>query len=99
MVRFILKVNYFSLVNYSEQEADNAGLMLLRLLIKLKVKEVAMAGFDGFSQDPHQNYYDEQYINSTVTEVFESRNRSVGHQLAQLMKSININFLTPTRYV
>ncbi len=93
------KVNYFSLVNYSEQEADNAGLMLLRLLIKLKVKEVAMAGFDGFSQDPHQNYYDEQYINSTVTEVFESRNRSVGHQLAQLMKSININFLTPTRYV
>lgn len=96
---FHWRVNYGSLVEPNQEESDNAGLMLLRLLKKIGVRDVAIAGYDGFSQDVHENYCDDQYINSTITEIFAERNQNVGKQLRQMCQTMNICFLTPTRYL
>ena len=93
------RVDYTSLINPGHSEADNAGLMLLRLMLRMDIKEVFFAGYDGFSQDLHENYYDDQLINNTITEIFQERNRSISEQLQVLGKQLNIHFLTPTLYV
>ena len=92
-------VNYTSLINPGHSETDNAGLMLLRLLQKLGFTDIHFAGYDGFDVDIHENYYDDQLINNTITEIFVERNKSVSEQLQVLMKTMQIHFLTPTRYV
>lgn len=94
-----MHVDYASLIHPGQSESDNAGLMLLRLLTRIGAKDVYMAGYDGFSEDIHENYCDEQLINSSVTEIFTERNHSVGEQLLSIMKQINVHFLTPSRYV
>ncbi len=43
-------INYFSLLNESENAKDNAGLMLINLLIKLKSNKVFLIGFDGYGE-------------------------------------------------
>jgi len=94
-----MRVDYASLIQPGQSESDNAGLMLLRLLTRIGEKDVYIAGYDGFSDDIHENYCDEQLINSSVTEIFTERNHSVAEQLLSIMKRINIHFLTPSRYV
>ena len=93
------RVDYTTLINPGHSESDNAGLMLLRLLLRMGVKEVTFAGYDGFALDIHENYYDDKLINNTITEIFQERNKSVSEQLQILSKQMQINFLTPTRYV
>jgi len=91
-------VDYSSLTEPNQAEPDNAGLMLLRLLVRVGIGQVTIAGFDGFSEDIHENYVDERMINNTVTEIFAERNANVKAQLEALKNKIQINFLTPTRY-
>jgi len=94
-----MRVDYTSLIHPGQSESDNAGLMLLRMLIRIGKKDVYIAGYDGFSEDIHENYCDEQLINSSITEIFMERNHSVSEQLVSIMKQINVHFLTPSRYV
>ena len=96
---FFDRVDYTTLINPGHSESDNAGLMLLRLLLRMGIKEVTFAGYDGFALDIHENYYDDKLINNTITEIFQERNNSVSEQLHILSKQMRISFLTPTRYV
>ena len=50
------RVDYRRLLNHLEPVWDNAGLMLVKLLIQLGVKELYLAGVDGYSHDPGENY-------------------------------------------
>jgi len=93
------KVDYSSLTKPGQPESDNAGLMLLRLLIRLGVQKVHIAGFDGFSEDIHQNYVDEKLINNSITEFFSDRNANVHTQLSEIAGQIELNFITPSLYV
>lgn len=47
----VYTVSFSSLVKCGWEHLDNSTLMLLRLLDKLDVREIAIAGFDGYSAD------------------------------------------------
>ena len=51
-------INFNLLVKRGWEHFDNATIMCLRLLNKVHVSDVALAGFDGFSEDISKNYYD-----------------------------------------
>lgn len=51
-------INFNAVIKRGWQHFDNAGIMALRLLDKLHVKEVAIAGFDGFTSNRDLNYAD-----------------------------------------
>ena len=51
-----LKVNYSDLINTVDKVNDNAGLMAIKMMINLGVKEIYLAGFDGYSYLSEQNY-------------------------------------------
>lgn len=53
---FTYVLNYSSLIDMETEIPDNSLIMLLRCLEKLGVKEIGLAGFDGYSEDKI-NYY------------------------------------------
>ena len=53
---FYLRVNYADLLNKIEAVEDNAGLMAIKFLIDIGVKEIYIAGMDGYSRNANENY-------------------------------------------
>ena len=57
-------VNYNLLVKRGWMHFDNACIMFLRLLKRLRIRNVAIAGFDGFG-----NGYDESYADASLPHI------------------------------
>lgn len=95
-VKSAIRVNYSSLLNESS-EPDNAGVMLLSLLVKVGVKEAALAGFDGFdsSKEDYVDYVSRSYMQKDADEM----NDQISHELQRLSQSLKMEFVTPTKYV
>lgn len=93
-----LIVNYSSLTYNNTEEADNAGMMVLRLLQRAEVRNVYVAGYDGFNPNPYENYHSDTLRINMPTEIIESKNQSIANQLKELLKALNIQFITPSIY-
>lgn len=92
-----LILNYSSYLNDSKM-FDNVALMLLKLLIKIDIKSVSIAGLDGFSPVAVENYVSDDLINNAKVSEFDERNEIMSEELAKLSEKININFITKTLY-
>ncbi len=94
-----LVINYSSYLMGNDEVSDNPTLMLLNLLSTLGVREVAIAGFDGFSANPEDNYFSVGLsLGSKLSHKIE-RNRQITLALKDLKKKITLSFLTPSLYV
>ena len=92
-------LNYSSYVIENEVVADNPTLMLLKVFIAIGVQEVTIAGFDGFSADPNENYFQKGLSMGSSVFSKEMRNEQTSIELAKLMDKIKVNFLTPSKYI
>lgn len=90
-------VNYSSYLNNSKM-FDNVALMFLKLLIKIGVKKVSIAGLDGFSNIATENYVSNELINNARVNEFDERNEIMSEELMELSKQIDIDFITKTLY-
>lgn len=97
-VRGSICVDYASLCG-SDDEPDNSGVMLLRLMKKLGMERTYIAGYDGFSRETKENYFDEKLINSVDPEALEKKTASIARQIGELMADMEIISLTPSRYL
>jgi 4-hydroxy 2-oxovalerate aldolase len=92
-------LNIKSLINEDTLIRDNPMLMLLNALIKMDIKEVSIAGFDGYSKNNESNYFREYiqflYCNDDVV----LRNDAVKKALAGMKGLIALNYLTPSNYL
>lgn len=92
-------VDYSGLCGTFCSEADNSGLMILRLLKQLGMTTVTIAGYDGFDEDVKMNYCSSEWINSATTENVKNKNKVISAQLKEIMKTLDIKFLTPSKYL
>ncbi len=92
-----LILNYSSYLNDSKM-FDNVALMLLKLLIKINIKSVSIAGLDGFSPIATENYVSENLINNAKVSEFDERNDIMSEEISKFSEKIDINFITPTLY-
>lgn len=88
-------LNYESLLYPDAECSDNSLLLLLNALIKIGVKKVYLAGFDGFSSNK-ENYYDRIY--EFTSNKSSERNRLISNALSKINELIQINFITQTEY-
>ena len=89
------KLNYASYLNNSDM-ADNAALMLLKVLMKIGVNSVSFAGLDGFALG-NDNYYAPEMINNArLGEETDRRNDIVVEMLKKF--PIRIRFITTSLY-
>lgn len=91
------------LIKSGWSHTDNSMLMVLRLLDYIDAKEVAVAGFDGFSSDKDSaNYLSEDM------ELFQPRENAnlLNEEIAQMLKEFTrtrkhdypISFITPSKF-
>ena len=90
-------LNYSSYINNSNM-FDNAALMLLKILIKIGIKEVCTAGLDGFSEIVTENYFDSNLINNSKIDLVKLKNKTMSEELKKYSKKIKINFITKSIY-
>lgn len=90
-------LNYSSYLNNSKMY-DNAALMCLKMLFNVGVKEVSIAGLDGFSNVQTENYVSSELINNARENEFDERNEIMSKELKELSKDITLNFITETNY-
>ena len=94
-----LQVSYKSLINNEEVIKDNAGMMAIQFFILLGVKEIYLAGFDGYSKDIRNNYADVQMELVMKNAVIDLMNDSMTRVINQYNKQVNIYFLTKPKYI
>lgn len=93
-----IQINYASYLSENPVVSDNPTLMLLNLLVSMGVKEVAIAGFDGFSSNPEENYFAQGLsMGSSIASKVE-KNQLVSDQVVKLQRKINMVFLTDSIY-
>lgn len=91
-------VDYLSYTNEDPLITDNAGLMCVNLIRTIGVKEIHLAGFDGFSVNQTENYYDASMYMKVENERLLATNTAVSTKFAQLQTQMDITFLTKTVY-
>lgn len=64
----------------------------------LGVKSITLAGFDGFSPNINDNYYNASLRNSIEIEQLEEKNHSFANYIEQINKLIPICFVTKSIY-
>lgn len=83
---------------------DNSTIMLLRLLDLVGVKDIAIAGFDGYdAENAAGNYISDELEIQSVKEDAISRNKEISEMLVdfyntRLTKLMKIQFITKSRF-
>ena len=94
-----LQTKYRDLLNDVEAVRDNAGLLAIKFLINYGVKEILLAGFDGYSHDFKENYANASMELITKNAVLDAMNTGMSEVLKQYSKDIRISYLTTPKYV
>jgi len=92
-------VNYPSLLSKEECIRDNPLMMLLHLLKKIGVKNITMAGFDGYKERNEENYYGAYIPMLYCQENVLLRNAAIKEEIKSLSDCMRITSLTKTRYL
>lgn len=92
-------VNYSELLNDNASVIDNAGLMLIKLLIKLEASKIFLAGFDGYSQSIYENFAEKDLAFIKKEDTMKSMNDGMSSVLRDYRKLINIEFLTKEHFI
>ena len=94
-----LRIEYMDWTNSVEAVRDNAGLMAIKFFISMKVNEILLAGFDGYSHDASQNYTDEQMLYIPYNNRIDEMNVGMISVLKEYEKQIPIKFITTQKYI
>ena len=90
--------DYSSYLNEEYCVSDNAGLMCINLMKKAGAKRLLLAGFDGFSMDVRNNYYDNAFTVDVEAEDLGEMTLAIKRKLGQLKNQLDLEFLTESMY-
>ena len=90
-------LNYGSLIDEKTDIIDNSLVMLLKAMQVLGVKNISLAGFDGYSKRS-DNYFDTSREYSFAKDKADYLNAYVVSTLKKL-KGVKINFVTNSKYL
>lgn len=92
-------LNYSNWIEVDDRTHDSSSVIALNLLKACGVNEIMLAGFDGFSVDINENYYDPNMRHPVNTEQAERRNKYYKSFIEKIKSSgIEIVFITPSAY-
>lgn len=90
-------LNYSSLIDKNTEIIDNSLVMMLKAMCILKVKNISLAGFDGYSKS-EDNYYDISREYSFVKDKSEYFNKYVRDYLKSINEKLKVRFITDSYY-
>lgn len=95
-------VNFNLLVKRGWEHFDNSGIMCLRLMNKLRITDVAMAGFDGFKDAYSESYADITLPHINPGKKWDELNQEIKSMFLDLKQStaghMNISLITDSKF-
>lgn len=95
-------VNFSQLIKRGWEHFDNSGLMCLRLMNRLRVQKVVIAGFDGFGDSYEESYADISLPHINPGKKWEELNEEIRDMLSDFKSAtegkMEIKFLTESIY-
>ncbi len=92
-------LNYANWIEVDERTHDSSSVIVMKLLQACGVKEILLAGFDGFSVNINDNYYDPNMRRPVNAEQSERRNAYYKGLINRVRESgVNVEFITPSLY-
>lgn len=91
-------VDYERLLDNEEIICDNSMIMLLNAFISWNIKNVTLAGLDGFAPIGINSYYNEYLELSTDYDRLKQVNIKIKERLLEMREEIHITFLTQSLY-
>lgn len=88
--------NYNSYLAYSEEIKDTALPMIVNILKKSKVSKIYLAGFDGFTLNPDDNFYDKNVEYVFEQQYIDKLNSVIRHFIDAQKEFIEIKTITPS---
>ncbi len=97
--KIYLQTDYKTLLSNHAVVRDNAGLLLLRFLINCGVKNIFIAGLDGYSHDISDNFGDSRLTYIARTALLDEMNTGMTEVLNEYAKEAKISFITKPKHV
>ena len=92
-------LNYANWIEVDERTHDSSSVIALNLLKACGVNEILLAGFDGFSTNINENYYDQDMRYPVNPEQVERRNGYYKNLIQRVKDSgIKVEFITHSKY-
>ena len=93
-------LNYKNWIEISDERThDSSSVIILNLLKACGVKEVLLAGLDGFMVNINENYSDPNLRRPVSVEQVERRNAYYKRFIADIaLTGIKVTFVTPSKY-
>lgn len=91
-------VNYKEWIKIENGVKDSALVIIFNILHALDVKEVYLAGFDGFSANINENYIDKNMRRPVTDEQARERNTFFAQFICGMKETMQIEFLTESLY-
>ena len=92
-------LNYANWIEVDERTHDSSSVIALKLLQACGVKDIILAGFDGFSVNINDNYYDPNMRHPVNAEQAERRNAYYKDLIKRISRTgIKISFITKSMY-
>jgi 4-hydroxy 2-oxovalerate aldolase len=96
--KFDINLDYESLIDRDAVFIDNSFIMALKVMIKSGVKQISLAGFDGYSLDKESDYFSSKMEYEFSKRMGQEINAYVDKTLAKMKSELDIKFITPTLY-
>lgn len=91
-------IDYEKWIITGEKTYDSSGVRALNLLSAIHVSEILLAGFDGFSVNINENYYDKTMRRPVTEEQAVRRNDFYKGFIASIAQKTKVAFVTDSRY-
>ena len=92
-------LNYSSWIEVDDRTHDSSSVIAINLMKACGVKELLLAGFDGFSVNINENYYDANMRYPVNIEQVERRNKYYKGFIQRAKDSgIKVTYITPSKY-
>lgn len=95
---FDYTLNYSSLIDETAEIIDNSFIMLLKVMKNIKIKEIYLGGFDGYTGGNNHNYVNPNMEYKFDNQQAERVNLYVKQKLKEFDKDIKIVFVTDSLY-
>ena len=97
MKSFDYTLNYSGLIDEEADIIDNSFIMLLKAFVKMGIRSVNVAGFDGYSEDK-LNFINPDMEYTFIKDRTKELNQYAKDKLTELAKDIEVNFVTSSLY-
>lgn len=96
---YVKVLNYSNWIEIDDSTHDSSSVIAFHLLKECGVKKILLAGFDGFSVNINDNYYDPNMRHPVNAEQAEKRNKYYKGLIERMRNyGIDVSFITPSLY-